>query len=509
MSRGLTVLLGIASALIVGGLVLEFNPAPPSDPTVKSTFGDTDTFYQRPPQFLHPPFTTQFQVQTKTPFSNTRLARLPYFGTVDIVDPANGIINYIPEHDGFDFPWGIGWRSGDIVDFFTVEVFDGTDWSDESPPFYIGLTNLFPFATVTPSEFSVSTSRTQQLTVIGSNGGEPSNGFLGQDPLIYVIDLLEGPQYGTVEGEFYSDFPSIGYVWGGLQEVQGSNPAASIVYRAGSLAQDDTFILSVFDPWEESFEQEVTIHIEADPTPAITSHTTFNPTQADFCRASRGSAPAQHIFTFDYIDGDGDAQDLVFQVAPDGDFSTPHVDITSSVSDGHTGTKATNAVYRASKQGRTDDQIDYGLTYQWRAKVRDEVGNESQWYLSDIPGVDNVIETPVHPYPKVDFLWHPDPVRLQQDAIFVAVNFEGLTESFSGSQVMPIEWLRLDNGEGKSDIWDPPWSTEIKAFDTEFTSKGSFPIRLKATDSTGYECVHIQPVLVSSGFPVYDEAGSR
>lgn len=113
-------------------------------------------------------------------------------------------------------------------------------------------------------------------------------------------------------------------------------------------------------------------------------------------------------------------------------------------------------------------KLSWGKRYYWRVKVWNEAGLSSEW-SEGIP-----FDTPLHPYPKVGFIWTP-----KNPIVGDPVEFIDESEVYGSSTKVRWLWSLEDGNPSIS------YDQGIRAY---FKEVGIKNITLSVTDSDGYTC---------------------
>lgn len=211
---------------------------------------------------------------------------------------------------------------------------------------------------------------------------------------------------------------------------------------------------SIIDSWVEADEPFTTV---ANCTLGADN---MSVTRGDYC-----STPS-HYFLWRYMDpGDRAEKWFQFQADDNNDFSSPEIDREYNVS-------FPNLSYNNQMVLVVDaplvDQFGYDITYYWRVKVRNDLGDESGW--NEGPA----LKTEKHRYPSVDATWFPTTPDMDED-----VQFTDLTIVYGGTTKIAWSWM-FEDGNPASFVEQNPV--------VQFNSRGNKQITLTVTDSDGYSC---------------------
>jgi hypothetical protein len=147
----------------------------------------------------------------------------------------------------------------------------------------------------------------------------------------------------------------------------------------------------------------------------------------------------------------------------------------------------------SDNQSTRDDKLTYPLswntTYYWKVRVKDSVGNWSDWSQVDS------FTLPSHASPYVDFNWFPPKPTVNE-----IVQFTDFSECYDSSDnIVPCNswYWTFQNG-------DPSISTS-KNPTTTFTSVGRNLVTLKVTDPSGFWCEGSKTVTSLYPLPFWKE----
>lgn len=173
--------------------------------------------------------------------------------------------------------------------------------------------------------------------------------------------------------------------------------------------------------------------------------------QPDYCVISVPSAS----FKWGFSDPDGDTQAAYqVQIATDNGFSSIVVD--------------SGKVNSVSNSYAVTGQPNYNLTYYWRVKVWDNAATSAESDWTSGPS----FSTPLHAYPKPDFIWVPDKPKIDGP-----VNFTDKSIAYGGAVIASWQWT-FENAV-------PVSSNEQNPKNIRFQTAGNRAVSLTVSDSDG------------------------
>lgn len=443
----------------------------------------------------------------------------------DIAPSSNSItIRYVPEFD-VEAAFGGIW-TGDV---FTISAFDGLLWST-AQTLVATLANIIPDPVVPTQSLVVPPGGSIPVSIAGTNDPETGAGLLNMDPMRYVIDLGAGLDYGSISDSALEPAPEPGFLWGDFEDDLSGHPGSTVTYDAGIDSGVDQFYYYVSDPWGDSSFTNVSVTV-SDEDPIIASHVASIPSvPSSFCTAAIEGTNAQFAYEFTYIDPDGitgDSMSAEFEMTTWDNltFDSGYSAVSSTpLSASYPGTLNKSILFNQSVDP-TNATINFGKTYRWRVRVTDADGNTSPWY-PNIPSYYDeanppttipfdIITTPDHPYPKADFTWTPNPVRVQGSDPLDITFIPDVVSHYSADTTLDMIWESLgealDGTNPKVLTLTDSTSSADQQFARELTAGEVMQISLTIQDHSPQQlqCATIKEVGTSPSFPTFQESGGR
>ena len=406
-----------------------------------------------------------------------------------VAPPHNAWINYMPifQADVFDF------NEGDVVAaVFEVSGYNaggsaGSFLSDNGPgvsfwgPVAINDGDWWWRAWAIDSNDLKSTETGYWLmrkdTVLPMASIDQENGISG-DTNITVNLSEDDDRSGVAEGDVDVSWRLIGVsTWGNWVDTDLPNNGSIIddfVY-SGVRGYEYQFRYKTKDNagnWSDySIDGMVAIPFNSEP-----SATNLNRNVPDFCSAS----PA-YFFSWIYSDTDLDEQSRFDFQADDSGATFPSPEINRSYSGLSNPSPTTNNQAVTILLSPQADHLTYGHTYNWRVRVYDGSGLDSEWVSG------TAFTTPSHHSPFCNFIWSPTSLNPEE-----VVNFNDTSICYdAGENVIPCvgwSWIFTDGNPATSTQQNPT---------VEFTTSGTKNVTLTVIDSFGSQCSIARQVVVS------------
>ena len=497
-------------------------------------------------QPVHPPFPTDYVVTASDPDGDD-------IQTFRVIEPLNGSIFYDTTGEGAytecsSYPCDIAPSSDTITiryvptfdvdaafggiwtgDVFTIQAFDGLLWST-AQTLVATLANIIPDTVIPTQSLVVPPGGTIPVNIAGSNNPETGGGFLNMDPMRFVIDLSAGLDFGNVTEAALEPEPTPGFLWGELDENLDGNPGASVTYEAGVDSGVDDFFYYVSDPWGDSSFTNVSVTV-SDEDPVVASHVASIPSiPSSFCSAAINGENAQYAYEFTYIDPDGVSGDAItaeFEMTTWDNltFDPGYAAVASTpLGASFPGTINKTILFNQSLDS-TNATINFGTTYRWRVRITDADGNISPWYpnipsyydVSSPPAVIpfDIITTPDHPYPRADFTWSPNPVRIQGSDPLTITFTPDVLSYYLADTAVDVIWESLgeplDATNPKVFTLESGTSLAEQQFVRELSNDEIMQISLTVQDKSpqALQCATVKEIGTSPSFPTFQESGGR
>lgn len=215
-----------------------------------------------------------------------------------------------------------------------------------------------------------------------------------------------------------------------------------------------------FDSWHAGWAQADTSFITFTGECALRVDN-MSVTKGNYC-----SMPS-HFFQWRYVDVAEEAEEwFAFQVDDNDDFSSPEVD--REYFDLSYPSLSYNNQTVLVVDMPDDEQLGYGITYYWRVKVSNDLGDESEW--KEGPS----FATEPHRYPAISMDWDPETVDVDEP-----VDFTDTTIVYGGATKASWFWTFEDSNPATSVVQNPT---------VQFTDRGDKTIGLTVTDSDDCAC---------------------